>query len=94
MVVCRDMLFPEENPATARKTLHQMLRPLEDKVPTQMRETHQWGVGKLGGNLGELFNVDLFILHLPAHNAYRATRCRNADLAHEHSQAAVVPIKK
>jgi hypothetical protein len=36
-----NVLFKKVNFAVARKTLHQVLRPLKHKIPSQMRETDQ-----------------------------------------------------
>ena len=41
--VPEDWLFDEEHAAVARAACHQMLRPLKNKIPSQMRETQNVG---------------------------------------------------
>ena len=43
-MVGRDSAPRRRTPAAPRETVHQMLGALEHEIPTQMRETHQWGV--------------------------------------------------
>jgi hypothetical protein len=37
-----NVFFPEEHPAVVSKALHEVLRSLQDKIPTQMRKAYQW----------------------------------------------------
>jgi hypothetical protein len=36
-----DRFFPEEHPPLGRKPFHQMLRPLRNKIPAQVRKADQ-----------------------------------------------------